>query len=444
MRTQKGDIMKRGVLAKMEPFLYDYEQEWHDPCSCRLNKNRWMAICTLRDAWMKLDVSRLRRYLHRDFVYWSFSTKEKLCKNDFIKHLDKKFALRNGEPFAAQIVNLFCGQVQLDYPYAVQLSNPQYIFNPYSALHIPRFKDDKIIEIYVSEPRNYKFDVSYEKGIIKDNSGNNAEFTLTGKLNYVGDVISAKDLERHTINAAVSVLGANGANVDLINYKNKSSSANIMTVNDCHLFVYRCDTRLRQQNGFARRTCGPLKEFSDKYGYGDEKWSGRTREYARLYDGIVPPYLMPALAVITCDAICVKNKNDIPKNGSSVNLWMNEIVRVLRPETSVRSMKQWMHWVKHNDAYLKRLSEQAHVAWCADIYARSAPVLLAVKLLPVKLQTRLLTERGEKYLKALKDARAFLSGRAEELNRNGIRTPGLHREAKRLFVMADNPRFCIK
>lgn len=436
--------MKRGILMKKTKCWYNYEPEWHDPCSCRLNMKRWRAICALRDAWVKLDTSHLRRFLHRDFVYGSYCTSKRLGRNEFIKHLDKKFFVRNREPFAGRIVNLFCGHVQLDYPYAVQLSNPQYIFNPYSTLHIPRFRDDKIIEIYVSEAFDYRFDISYEKGIIKDAEGENVEFHLSGKLNSEGDIVRAKDLGRNTINITINAIESNGANVDMVDYANKPSSANIMTVNDNHLFVYRCDTRLRQQNRFARRTCGPLKEFADKYGFNDEKWCARVCEYAELADWVVPSSLTPALAIITCDAICVGNKTKIPENGSSVNFWMNEIVRVLRPETTVHSMKQWIAWVELNDDYLKRLSKQAHMAWCADIYARSAPVLLVVNLLPVKLQTRLLTEKETRYLKALKDAGTFLLKHANILNERGIRTPGLHHEAKRLFEMSDAPRFSVK
>lgn len=435
--------MRRGILSRKVSYLYDYEQEWHDPCSCHLNMKRWRAICALRDTWTKLDASHLKKFLHRDFVYGSFVTKEKLGRNAFIQHLNKKFLCRSGNPIAGRIVNLLRGHVQLDYPYAVQLSGASFSIEAYSTLHIPRFRDDKIIEIYVSSSEDYEFDVSYEKGIVKDNSGKKVDFLLTGILNQTNEFIRAKDLQRHAVNTSVSALERNGAKVDCVDYANKPSSANIMTVNATQLIIYRCDGRLRQQNRFARRTCGPLKDFVDKYGKSDNKWYDRVREYDMISKDVTPCEVRPILAIMTCDHICVGDKNGLPRNGSYVNLWRNEIVRVVPPYNGVRSIRQWINWVMINDGYLKHLSEQAHVAWSADIYARSAPVLLAVTLLPVKLQVRLLTTVGTKYLKTLKDAGVYLSRHAKMLNEEGVRTPGLHRESKRLLLMAEHPRFSV-
>ena len=88
--------MRRGKLMKKVGWLYDYEPEWHDPCSSRINKKRWQAICALRDAWVQLDASHLKRFLHHDFVYGSFSTTKKLGRDAFIKHLERKFYMQQG------------------------------------------------------------------------------------------------------------------------------------------------------------------------------------------------------------------------------------------------------------------------------------------------------------------------------------------------------------
>lgn len=433
--------MRRGKLMKKVGWLYDYEPEWHDPCSCRLNRKRWQAICALRDAWVTLDASHLKRFLHQNFVYGSFSTKKKLGRDEFIKHLEKKFYLQQGSPFAGRIVNLLRGHVQLDYPYAVQMSSPNFIFNPYSTLHIPRFLGYKIIEIYVSPTEDYEYDVSYEKGIVKDMDGKNVDFHFTGILNREGQVIEAKDLHRHGVNAVVSTLKRSGANIDCVDYENDPSAGGILTVNEGQVFVYRSDGRLRQQNRFAKRTCGPLDEFAVQYGGNDYRWRVRAREYDLICDRAAPLDPRPVLSVITCDYICIGAPNAIPTNGSHVNIWLNEIVRVSPPVRSVHSMRDWIKWIKLNDGYLRRLSKQAAVAWREDIYARSAPILLAMALLPVKLQMRLLEDAGSDYLKVLKAAGEYLSMRATALNEKGIKTPGLHCEAKRLLLMSRCSRF---
>lgn len=435
--------MKQGILMRKKPVAYDYEQEWHDPCLCQLNMDRWRAMCAVRDAWINLDASHLFEYLHPDFVYGSFSTKKKLGRDDFIKHLDEKFFMRDGNRFKGSIVNLFRGCVQLDYPYAVQLIDPQYIFNPYSVLHIPRFCGDKIIEIYVSPSSDYVFDVSYDKGIVKDSEGMDAEFFISHVFAIPGDVIGAKDGQRYSVRMVATVLEAVGANVDFVDFANTHSSANIITVNNNNLFVYRNDTRLRIPCMFARRTCGPLNVFAERYEKTDEELHNRINEYRRFSEFSYWLPTSPFLSVITSDFVCENEEDGFPKYGSKIKLRMNEIVRVLPPRRDVYTGKQWEEWVRLNDGYLKRLSRQAHAAWSADEYARSAPVILVFRLLPVKLQIRLLTEKGKRYLKALKDAASFLAKHAKALNDSGMRTPGLHMEAKRLSLMAGSPRFSV-
>ena len=226
-REKEIKINGQKILVKqVKKWLYNNESD--NPFVSKLNAIRWEAFLSVKKGWDTLDAGEFLPMLDKDFEYGSYWVHEPNLKLDSYKnYIVGKFNTIKKTALLPEItvVVLKEGISPVNYAYALFL-HQKTESNVNEALLVFDFNEDKISNLYMTDPDIYSFE-SYRIGIL-DTNGEPRMFKHSATKERIGEIMTDKELIAFGIEITNVILNESGKKVISINIADNESFPDII------------------------------------------------------------------------------------------------------------------------------------------------------------------------------------------------------------------------